>query len=170
MIDRFERFSYFISEISRLWHRIAGEEMGKYGLKGSYSVYFTTLYRFREGATAAQLVELCCRDKADVSRAMAVMERQGLVCKAEPAGKSYRVPLQLTEKGQILAQQINEKAKAAVEQASFGLPDEKREVFYEALELITANLLRLSKEGLDRKKKASCAHTASDITTSEEGI
>ena len=43
MIDRFERFSYAISEISRCWHRIAGEEMGKYDLKGPFSVYFTII-------------------------------------------------------------------------------------------------------------------------------
>ena len=79
MVDRFERFSYFISEISRLWHRIADEEMGNYGLKGSYSVYFTTLYRFPEGITSAQLVELCSRDKADVSRAMSLLEAKCLV-------------------------------------------------------------------------------------------
>ena len=29
MVERFERFSYAISEISRCWHKIAGEEMQK---------------------------------------------------------------------------------------------------------------------------------------------
>ena len=152
MVDRFERFSYSISEISRLWHRIADEEMGKYNLKGSYSVYFTTMYRFPDGVIASQLVELCSRDKADVSRAMSLLEKKGLVMRADPEGKSYRATLQLTQQGRELARQINEKAKSAVEQASFGLPDEKRAVFYEALELITTNLQRLSKEGLDSKQ------------------
>lgn len=149
MVDRFERFSYFISEISRLWHRIADEEMGNYNLKGAYSVYFTTLYRFPEGITAAQLVELCSRDKADVSRAMSLLTRMGLVERSEG---NYRVSLKLTEQGRELAEQINQKAKAAVEQASIGLSDDKRAVFYEALELITNNLHRVCKEGLDAKK------------------
>lgn len=153
MLDRFERFSYSISEISRLWHRIAGEEMGKYNLKGSYSVYFTTLYRFPEGVTSAQLVELCSRDKADVSRAMSLLESKGLVQRSE--GKIYRARLVLTEQGRGLAEQINMKAKSAVEQASFGLPDEKRAIFYEALDLITNNLQRLSREGLKEKRKAA---------------
>lgn len=148
MIDRFERFSYSISEISRLWHRISGEEMGKYGLKGAYSVYFTTMYRFPEGITAAQLVELCSRDKADVSRAMSLLEKKGLVMRSDPEAKAYRALLQLTPAGRELAGQINAKAKAAVERASCGLPEEKRIVFYEALELITANLQKLSKEGI----------------------
>ena len=151
MVARFERFSYFISEISRLWHRIADEEMCAYGLKGSYSVYFTTLYRFPEGVTSAQLVELCSRDKADVSRAMSLLESKNLVERS--GGKAYRALITLTDQGKALAEQINAKAKSAVEQASFGLPDEKRMIFYEALELITNNLQRLSKEGLNARKK-----------------
>ena len=149
MVDRFTRFSYFISEISRQWHRIADEEMASYNLKGTYSVYFTTLYRFPEGVTAAQLVELCGRDKADVSRAMSLLATKGLLERSE--GKPYRARITLTEQGRVLAEQINMKAKSAVEQASFGLPDEKRVIFYEALELITNNLQRLSKEGLHGK-------------------
>ena len=151
MIGRFERFSYAISEISRLWHRIAGEEMGKYGLKGAYSVYFTTLYRYPNGLTAAQLVDLCRRDKADVSRAMSLLESKGLVCSADPEGKAYRAMLILTEEGRQIASQINTRAEAAVELASFGLPEEKREIFYEALELITANLQKLSRDGIPQK-------------------
>ena len=151
MVGRFERFSYAISEISRLWHRIAGEEMGKYGLKGAYSVYFTTLYRHPNGLTAAQLVDLCSRDKADVSRAMSLLEGKGLVCRADPEGKAYRAMLILTEEGRQIASQINTRAEAAVELASFGLPEEKREIFYEALELITANLQKLSRDGIPQK-------------------
>ena len=79
MVNRFERFSYAISEISRCWHRIAGEEMGQFGLNGSSSVYFTTLYRYPEGITAAQLGELCSRDKADVSRTISLLEKKGIV-------------------------------------------------------------------------------------------
>lgn len=151
MVNRFERFSYAISEISRCWHRIAGEVMGQYGLSGSASVYFTTLYRYSEGITAAQLAELCSRDKADVSRTMSGLEKKGIVMRQ---GNSYRAKLRLTEAGMAVAEAINVKASAAVEQASRGLPAEKRAVFYEALELITANLQILSKEGLlpDRKE------------------
>ena len=150
MIGRFERFSYAISEISRLWHRIAGEEMGKYGLKGSYSVYFTTLYRYDGGLTAAQLVDLCSRDKADVSRAMSLLENKGLIARETSDGKAYRALLTLTHQGREIAKQINARAEAAVELASHGLPDEKREIFYEALELITGNLQKLSRDGIPK--------------------
>lgn len=151
MIDRFERFSFSISEISRCWHRIAGDVMGSHGLKGPYAVYFTALYRYNEGITAAQLGEICNRDKADVSRAMNQMLELGLVEKCDTTAKSYRNRLKLTEEGLKLAEDINQKAILAVENASQGLSKEKRIIFYEALELITGNLQKLSKTGLPEK-------------------
>lgn len=148
MVERFERFSLAISEISRCWHRIANEVMRDYDLKGAYSVYFTTLSRFPEGLTAAELVELCGRDKADVSRAMSLLESKGLVKRSQTETKVYRARLSLTASGVALAEHINEKAKNAVECASSGLPDEKRAVFYEALALITANMQDMSLRGI----------------------
>lgn len=148
MIDRFERFSFAISEISRCWHRIAGDVMGSHGLKGPYAVYFTAMYRYPEGITAVQLGEICSRDKADVSRAMQLMEQRGLVEKQTTEKKAYRALLKLTDAGIELAKTINQKAVLAVEKASTGLAPEKRAVLYEALELITANLQQLSKTGL----------------------
>lgn len=148
MVDRFARFSYAITEISRCWHRIAAEEMVRFGLKGPYSVYFTLLYRYPNGISAAQLAELSGKDKADISRAMSILEEKKLITRDSENRKAYRAAIRLTPLGQELAQKINQKAQLAVEQASAGLSNEKRAVFYEALELITANLQVLSKEGL----------------------
>ena len=151
MIERFERFSFSISEISRCWHRIAGDVMGSHGLKGPYAVYFTALYRYNDGITAAQLGEICSRDKADVSRAMNQLAELGLVEKCANGTSSYRTLLKLTKEGSKLAETINRQAVLAVETASAGLAPEKRAVFYEVLELITGNLQKLSKTGLPEK-------------------
>jgi len=148
MIDRFERFSHAIAEINRCWHKISGDEMSRHGLKGTYSVYFTTLFRHPQGITAVRLGELCGRDKADVSRALALLEARGLIRKSAENGKVYRALFTLTPQGCALAEKINAQAKAAVEYAGGDLPEEKRLVFYEVLELITANLQTLCKEGL----------------------
>ena len=56
MVDRFERFSLAISEISKYWHLLAAEEMEKYSLKGSHSVYILTMAKCPEGLTAAEHV------------------------------------------------------------------------------------------------------------------
>ena len=147
MIDRFERFSLAISEIYRCWHKIAADEMEKHGLKGSHAIYLTTLYRFPEGITAARLGELCGKDKADVSRMMSIMEKKALVVKE---GSSYRAQLKLTDTGLLAAEHVRDRATVAVENASRGLSDEHRAVFYEALERIVTNLQTICEEGLPR--------------------
>ena len=45
MVDRFEKFSLAISEISRYWHKIAAEELKPYELKSTHAIYLTTMYR-----------------------------------------------------------------------------------------------------------------------------
>lgn len=145
MVDRFERFSFAISEISYHWHKIASDEMEKHGLKGPYAVYFTTMRRFPEGITAAKLGELCSKDKADVSRAVSLLQKQGLVQKE---GDPYRALIKLTPEGMKLAEVINEKAMIAVENGGKGCSEEEREIFYKVLELIRSNLEELSQKGL----------------------
>lgn len=147
MIDRFERFSFSISEIYRYWHRIASDVMEDYGLKGPYAVYFTTMYQYPQGITAARLAELCSRDKADVSRAINLMEEKGL---ADKEGVNYRAMLRLTDKGRMVAEQVNEKAMTAVEYGGRGISEGHREVFYNCLETIATNLQLLSREGLGK--------------------
>lgn len=151
MVDRFERFSFAIYELSRYWHKIASDEMEKYGLKGSYAVYFTTLYRTPEGITAARLCEISGRDKADVSRAISLMEKKGLVTKE---GNQYRALLKLSPAGVQAAEQINGRARVAVEFGGKGLTPENREIMYAAMEQIVANLKTLSEEGLPSSGKA----------------
>ena len=153
MIQRFHRFSYAISEISRCWHKIAAQEMEKVGLKGPHSVYLLTLYRHPEGITAVELGRLCGKDKADVSRMMAVMEEKNLVCRE---GNNYRAILKLTAEGMLAAEQVQKRAATAVEQGGKGMTEETREQFYKVLDLIVENLQRISQEGLPHESKDHC--------------
>lgn len=145
MVERFERFSLAIFEISRCRNKIANEEMEKYGLKGVHSIYLTTMIRFPDGITAAKLCEHCGRDKAEVSRTVSAMEKLGLL---EKTGSAYRAKLILTPQGQEAAQHIRKRAAMAVEKAGGALSDEQRAVFYAALETIAQNLQVLSEQGL----------------------
>ena len=79
MIDRFERFSYALFEISRCWHKIAADVMAERGLKGPYAIYLVILRRYASGLTATRLCEMSGRDKADVSRSVSAMEKEGLI-------------------------------------------------------------------------------------------
>lgn len=148
MIDRFERFSFAISEIYRHWHKIASDELEKYHIKGPYVTYFTTLYRYPEGIPSASLSKLCGRDKSDVSRAISRLKKQGLVEKQGRGGNFYRAKLRLTEDGRKIAEAINERARVAVAMGGKGLTEDERGILYRALEVIAANLQAASREGL----------------------
>ena len=148
MLNRFARFSLAISEIDRCWHKLAAEEMAKYDLNSPHAVYLNTLYQYPEGITAAKLGELCCKNKADVSRMVSILEKKGLVRKEAVGGNLYRAKLLLTDDGRLAAEHVQGRAALAVELAGSGMTDTDRETFYRCLEQITANLQTLSKEGL----------------------
>ena len=148
MLNRFARFSLAISEIDRCWHKLAAEEMAKYDLNSPHAVYLNTLYQYPEGITAAKLGELCCKNKADVSRMVTILEKKGLVRKEAIGGNLYRAKLLLTDNGKLAAEHVQGRAALAVELAGSGMTDAERETFYRCLEQITANLQTLSKEGL----------------------
>ena len=150
MVDRFERFSLAISHINRFWHKLAGEEMAKYGLKGPHATYLLTLSRYPDGLTAAQLVELSGKDKADVSRMLNIMAEKGLVRRE---GTAYRARVILTEEGQRAADYVRCRAAVAVELAGEGISDGDREVFYATLETIVGNLRALSRDGLPQQEQ-----------------
>jgi len=151
MLNRFARFSLAIAEIDRCWHKLAAEEMVKYDLNSPHAVYLNTLYQYPDGITAAKLGELCCKNKADVSRMVTILEKKGLVRKEAIGGNLYRAKLLLTEDGKLAAEHVQSRAALAVELAGSGMTDAEREVFYRCLEQITANLQTLSKEGLPQR-------------------
>ena len=148
MLDRFERFSYAISEISRCWRKLASEELAKYGLKSPHATYLTTLIKYPDGITVPKFCEVTCKDKSDASRMIAILEEKGLACKKDVAGSLYRGLWVLTDEGKCAAKQVSRRAGKAVELAGKDLDDLTREIFYKALESIVSNLTTLSKEGI----------------------
>ena len=150
MLKRFERFSLAVAEIYRCWHKLAAEELAKYDLSSAHAVYLHTLYNNPEGITAARLGELSGKNKADVSRMVAILENKGMLEKEAVGGNMYRALLKLTERGKEAAQHVQARAAVAVELAGAGLTDGDRAVFYRSLEQITANLQSLCKDGLPK--------------------
>ena len=148
MLQRFERFSFAISEISRCWRKLASEELAKYGLKSSHATYLTTMYKYPDGITVPHFCEISGKDKSDASRMIAILEEKGLACKKVVSGSLYRGVWVLTDVGKAAAAQVCKRASRAVELAGKDLDEETRAVFYRALDSITANLSILSKEGI----------------------
>ena len=149
MLNRFTQFCGSISMINRAIQKIERDEMERYGNKGAYAQYLVAMIQYPEGITAAQLCELCDRDKAAVSRVLGEMEEKGLVRRE---GTHYRTKLFLTDAGQNAAQHVCDRAVVAVLEAGKGLSDADRATFYAAMNLIASNLQALSKDGLPEIK------------------
>ena len=92
--------------------------------------------------------EVSGKDKSDASRMIAILEEKGLACKKDVHGSLYRGLWVLTDEGKTAAEQVSLRASKAVELAGKDLDEETRNVFYKALESITSNLTKLSKEGI----------------------
>ena len=148
MVGRFEVFALGLSEITSSWNKIAADELKPFGLKGSYVIFFIALYQHPEGLTSANLCEMCNRDKAEVSRAIAALEKKSLVVRENTTARGYRAKITLTEEGYRATKAIRERVKLAVEKGGEGLSEEQRESFYAALEIISSNLKQISREGL----------------------
>ena len=149
MLNRFTQFCSAISMINRAIQKIERDEMERYGHKGAYAQYLVAMIQYTEGITAAQLCELCDRDKAAVSRVLGEMEEKGLVRRE---GSHYRTKLFLTQAGREAAQFVCDRAVVAVLEAGKGLSDEDRAVFYASINLIASNLQMLSRDGLPEVK------------------
>ena len=154
MLRRFEEFSYSISAIYHNIQKIERDEMDKYGLKGPHAQYLVAMIRCPEGITAAQLSELCDRDKAAVSRALNELEKRGLIIRELANDTAYRALLKLTEKGSAAARFVCDKATQAVELAGKGLSEQDRATFYTVLNRIASNLQTIATEGLPELHKA----------------
>ena len=148
MEDRFERFTFSIFEREKCWHKLTGEEMAEYGLKGSHSVYLTALSKSKDGISATDLCEICGKDKADVSRMMKIMIDKGLIVKEGSHKNNYGGVYKLTESGFAAAEKVKQKVNIAVDAASKNLSDENRKALYDSLELISANLRDLVVNGI----------------------
>ena len=147
MIGRFENFSFALEGMSSSWSKIATEELKPFGLKGAYVLYLIALFKHEEGLTAANLCEMCNKDKADVSRGIKALESKGMVAR-ETTENKYRAKITLTELGKLTTKTLRERIKLAVEKGGRGLTDQQREAFYNALKIISANLKEMSKGGL----------------------
>ena len=147
-VGRFEVFTLALSEIMSNWNKIATDELRPYGLKGGYVVYLIALFKAPAGLTAANLSQMCNRDKAEVSRAIKAFEEKGFVTRTNTTVTNYRAIIALTKKGREVTHALRERVKLVVEKGGEGLGDNEREIFYNALETISENLKKISKDGL----------------------
>lgn len=148
MPDRFERFSFAMLEIYHHWYTIAQKEMKPLGLSVPHALYLLAMQNFEDGITAAQLAQVCGRDKSELSRCISLFEKRGIVYREAVHNNPYRALIKLTEDGKKAASKLRARADLAVDLGGRGISQADRDTFYEVLELIAYNLQTLSQEGL----------------------
>ena len=142
MENRFKMFTVLTSKINRCIRKIKTEEMAEFELKSTHVSCLYYLYA-ENTLTAKELCDICDEDKAAISRSLEYLENNGyLKCESKTV-KRYKRPIMLTEKGKITAYKISEKIERILEEASIGLSEENRVIFYKSLNLISENLEKL---------------------------
>ena len=156
MEERFETFTVLITRISRSIKRIKADEMADFELKGPHVSCLYYLSQ-QDGMTAAELCERCDEDKAAISRSLDDLEKNGYITCASGAGKRYKSPLRLTERGKAVGRAIGEKITRIVEAASEGLSEAERQTMYRALALVSENLERIYIHQTITEEKHECS-------------
>lgn len=147
MIQRFQDFVSGISGCYKYIQHIKSMEMAEFGLKGAHVMCLFFLHQNPEGLTAARLCQLCAEDKAAISRTISTLQKDGYISVSD---KKYRALLQLTQKGNQVAQQVTQLIEQWVDFGGSGLSEEDRAAFYRVLDLISTNL-RTNIENNERK-------------------
>lgn len=148
MENRFEKFSIAVLELNRCLQRIKDLEMRKFGLRSAHTMCVFYLGQHPEGLTVTQLSEICREDKAAVSRCLSQLAQRELVVSYAPRNlRAYRNPYRLTEKGRLLAKQMDERVAEALRWGGRGLTEEQRETFYASAQIILDNLTHYPEDG-----------------------
>lgn len=139
MEERFEMFTVLIAKGSRYIKRIKTEEMAEFDLKTPHVSCIYYLYK-KEMLTSKELCDICEEDKASISRSLEYLETNGYIKCLDQAKKRYKSHLVLTEKGKVVGKKVEEKIDNILVEASKGLSEENRKIFYESFALICNNL------------------------------
>ena len=145
MHNRFETFTMLMTSIGRSIRKIKTMEMADLHLKGPHA--FCLYYLYKDGTlTATELCERCEEDKANISRTIDYLEKNGYILCADKAQKRYRSPLTLTEKGKEAGAGIAEKIDKVLAISGNGMSEEHRRIMYECLLCVNENLQKLCNE------------------------
>lgn len=136
---RFQNFTVSISKIARNIRKIKSKEMDDLGLKGVHASCLYHLY-LNSNLTAKELCVLCDEDKAAISRTLEYLENNEFIVCHSKSEKRYNSPIELTEKGRNVGVKVSIKVDNILNEASIGLSEADRQVFYKALFLISDNL------------------------------
>ena len=139
--DRFEDFSNLICAALKSLQKIKNHGMEPYGLGSTHTLCLKKLNSSPEGLTRKELEEACEIDKAQISRLIGELTEKGYVYE-ESGGRGYRKKIFLTEKGKMVAVEVDQKIRKVLSYVSGEIPEENIAIMYTTLEIICENLRR----------------------------
>ncbi|MDE7256450.1 MAG: MarR family winged helix-turn-helix transcriptional regulator [Clostridia bacterium] len=143
MEDLFVDFTSSILTLNKIIQKIKTFEIEKLGLKPVHVMCGYYLNKNPQGLTAKELVDLTLEDKAAISRALKIMQKNGYV---QYDFNSRNALIKLTDKGKEIALYISEKADKAVMAGSVDFTEDERIFFYNSLGAIVVHLKNYYKE------------------------
>ncbi len=144
-MERFERFTVLITNITRNIRKIKTEEMVRWNLRSHHvsCIY----YLFTKGSlTSKKLCEICSEDKANISRSIDYLEEEGFVVQKSITKKRYNAQYVLTDKGKSVGKIISDRIDEVINSVSGELSDEERATMYKCLEMINNRLVSVCDE------------------------
>jgi DNA-binding MarR family transcriptional regulator len=142
MLERFETFTVMIARLNRCIRKIKTEEMAEFDLKSPHVSCLYYLYK-SDSLTSKELCDICEEDKANISRSIEFLEKNGYIVSRSKTEKRYKSPLILTEKGRETGAHIVRKIDAVLESVGEGVPEDQREIMYRSLSVICDNLQKI---------------------------
>ena len=143
MEDLFIDFTISVLKLNKLVQKIKTFEIEKFGLKPVHVACGYYLNKNPQGLTAKELGDLTLEDKAAISRALKIMQDNGLV---KYDANSRNAVITLTDEGREIATHICAKANEAVSACSVDFTADERIFFYKSLGAIVDNLNNYYKE------------------------
>lgn len=142
MQERFQTFTILIARLNRCIRKIKTEEMAELDLKSPHVSCLYYLYK-ADSLTSKELCDICEEDKANISRSIEFLEKNGYIVSRSKTEKRYKSPLILTEKGRETGAHIVRKIDAVLESVGDGVPEDQREIMYRSLSVICDNLQKI---------------------------
>lgn len=140
----FETFNGMIGNAAKNLEKLKSKGMGDYGLSGTHTLCMRQLYEADGGLTRTELARRCGVDRAQITRVIGELLVKEYVTEVGN-GSNYRKKCVLTEKGQEIAGDINERVTRILQFVSGDIPKERLEIFYQTLEEICRNLEQAEK-------------------------
>ncbi len=139
-MERYNKFYYLISSISKSIQKIKNEEMATLGLRGKQVQCLYHLFNEEEGISMLKLCQVCGEDKGAMSRTISELEKGDFLYVEETKTQKYRNPIKLTKRGREVGEFVNRKINEMFAIGSEGVKEEDRDKLYENLSIVDQNL------------------------------